>query len=256
MSFADLHRTGSPLLLPNAWDSASAAVLVSHGFPAIGTTSLGVAAAAGVPEGAGATRDQTVALARRLVRLPGHRSVDIEGGFTDDPAAVGELGAELAALGVSGVNIEDGREDGRLTAPRHQQELIAALTSAAPGLFVNARTDTAWLRTGEDPLARVRAYEEAGADGVFVPGLTDEAAIAAVVAAVAVPVNVLFSPAGPPPARLAELGVRRISCGSLLFRAALHAVVRTADAVATGAPVPPVPSYADVQALSTPHGVR
>ncbi|OXM65162.1 isocitrate lyase/phosphoenolpyruvate mutase family protein [Amycolatopsis thermalba] len=252
MSFAELHHTGKPLLLPNAWDHASAAVLVAEGFPAIGTTSLGVAAAAGLPDGTGATRDETVALARRLTRLPCYLTVDIEGGFADDPAEVAALGAELAALGVAGVNIEDGRDNGRLADPAHQQELIAALKAAAPGLFVNARTDTHWLATGEDPVARVRAYQEAGADGVFVPGLPDETSIAAVVAAADVPVNVLFSPSGPPLDRLGELGVRRISCGSLLFRAALEAVARTAGAVATGGEIPPVPAYADVQALSSP----
>ncbi|MDQ0380717.1 isocitrate lyase/PEP mutase family protein [Amycolatopsis thermophila] len=252
MSFADLHRAGRPLLLPNAWDHASAAVLVAEGFPAIGTTSLGVAAAAGLPDGTGATRAETVALARRLTPLPCHVTVDIEGGFSEDPAEVGALGAELAALGVAGVNIEDGRDNGRLADPAHQQELIAALKSAASGLFVNARTDTHWLGTGADPVGRIRAYQEAGADGVFVPGLTGEVPIAAVVAAVDVPVNILFSPSGPGVARLAELGVRRISLGSLLFRAALEAVVRTVHAVAAGQDIPPVPGYADVQALSSP----
>ncbi|GAB3575028.1 isocitrate lyase/phosphoenolpyruvate mutase family protein [Amycolatopsis endophytica] len=252
MSFTDLHHGPEPLLLPNAWDYASAAVLVAEGFPAIGTTSLGVAAAAGLPDGTGATRDETVALARRLTRLPCHVTVDIEGGFSDDPGEVAALGAELAALGVAGVNIEDGRDNVRLADPAQQCALVAALKSAAPGLFVNARTDTHWLGTGEDPLARVRAYADAGADGVFVPGLTGETSIAAVVAAVDVPVNVLFSPAGPGLGRLRELGVRRVSCGSLLFRAALEAVVRTVDAVASGHEIPPVPAYADVQALSSP----
>lgn len=249
MTFAELHRTGKPLLLPNAWDYASAAVLVAEGFAAIGTTSLGVAAAAGLPDGSGATKDETVALARRLTRLPCYVTVDIEGGFSDDPGEVAALGAELASLGLAGVNIEDGRDGGRLAEPAHQQRLIAALKDAAPGLFVNARTDTHWLGTGEDPVARVRAYRDAGADGVFVPGLTDETTIAAVVAAVDVPVNVL---AGPPLRRLAELGVRRVSCGSLLFRAALEAVVRTVDTVAADGAISPVPSYADVQALSSP----
>ncbi|NIH88474.1 isocitrate lyase/PEP mutase family protein [Amycolatopsis granulosa] len=252
MSFAALHRTGNPLLLPNAWDHASAAVLVTDGYPAIGTTSLGVAAAAGLPDGTGATRAGTITLARRLTRLPCLVSVDIEGGFSADPAEVAALGAELAALGAAGVNIEDGRDNGRLADPIHQQELIAALKAAAPGLFVNARTDTHWLGTGEDPIPRVRAYQEAGADGVFVPGLTTEAEIAAVVGAVEVPVNILFTAGGPGIERLRRLGVRRVSLGSLLFRAALAAVRRTARAVADGTGIPPVPSYAEVQALSSP----
>src|SRR5690606_38151166 len=82
-AFARLHRPGQPFLLPNAWDYGSAALLAAHGFPAVGTTSLGVAAACGRPDGAGATRDETVALARSLSRLPCLLTVDIEGGFSD-----------------------------------------------------------------------------------------------------------------------------------------------------------------------------
>jgi 2-methylisocitrate lyase-like PEP mutase family enzyme len=256
-AFRALHHAGRPLFLPNAWDRASAAALAARGFPAIGTTSLGVAAAAGLPDAAGATRETTLWLARDLARLPVLVSVDIEGGFGSTPEDVAELAAELERAGVAGVNIEDGRPGGTgLTDSALQCELIAAIKRTAPGLFVNARTDTYWLGTGEeDPGPRTRrrvaAYLAAGADGIFVPGLTGEDTIAALAADIDVPLNVLLSPGGPGLPRLAELGVRRVSTGSLLFRAALRAAVETAELAARGEPVPAgPPSYAEAQGLA------
>lgn len=159
--FRALHHTGRPLLLPNAWDHASAAALAARGHPAIGTTSLGVAAAAGRPDGTAATAQETLALARRLANLPVLLSVDIEAGFSDDPAAVAGYVAELAGLGVVGINLEDGRADGTLTEPECVAAKVAAVKAAVPDLFVNARTDTWWLGV-DDPLpqtlARAHAY--------------------------------------------------------------------------------------------------
>jgi 2-methylisocitrate lyase-like PEP mutase family enzyme len=187
-AFAALHRAGSPLVLPNAWDQASAAALIAAGFPAVGTTSLGVAAAAGMPDGTGVTRGPTLALTRLLGRLPCLLTVDLEGGFSDDPAEVTTLAAEVAAAGAVGINLEDGRDNSRLAPVAGHCELIAAVKARVPGLFVNARTDTYWLGGSgarlEEALARAVAYRAAGADGVFVPGLNAEADIAAVVAAV------------------------------------------------------------------------
>lgn len=259
--FAALHRAGDPLVLPNAWDYASAAALADAGFAAVGTTSLGVAAAYGLPDGQAATRAETLALTRRIVRLPCLVSVDVEAGFSADPAAVGELCAEVAAAGAVGVNVEDGRPDGGLAPVAVQAALVAAAKAAGPRLFVNARVDTYWLATvgagscGEpatpaETLRRAEAYLAAGADGIFVPGLTDPAVIGRLVGAVQAPLNVLATPGGPTVRQLAELGVRRVSTGSLLFRAALQATVQTARAVAGSDPVPPgIPSYAAVQRL-------
>ncbi|MFC5060071.1 isocitrate lyase/PEP mutase family protein [Saccharothrix xinjiangensis] len=247
------------LVLPNAWDFASAAAFVRAGFPAVGTTSLGVAAAHGLPDAAGVAREEAVALARLLVRLPVPITVDVEAGF--DRAGFGragaawaggggdvrELAAELHELGVAGVNVEDGRGD-RLADPADHAAVVRAFKEAAPGLFVNARVDAHWLGVDRgSTLDRARRYVDAGADGVFVPGLRDERGIVEVVAAVPVPVNVL---AQGDVGRLRELGVRRVSTGSLPFRAALGAAVRTALAVRDGGRDPDeVPGYAEVQGL-------
>lgn len=239
--FAALHRTGDPLVLPNVWDIASARGLVEAGFPALGTTSLGVAAAAGLPDGTDATVEETLRLTRSLAALPVHLTVDIETGSVDTAAAVADAGA-------AGVNMEDA-----MCPAETHAGLIRAVKREVPHLFVNARTDTYWQRSGElaETLRRVRLYADAGADGVFVPGLAGSADIAAVVAAVEVPVNVLFLPGQHTVATLADLGVGRISTGSLLFRAALAASVETAVAVRDGLTVRrDLPSYAKINAWS------
>jgi 2-methylisocitrate lyase-like PEP mutase family enzyme len=236
-AFADLHRGPAPLLLPNAWDSASAALFAEAGFAAVATTSLGVAAAAGRPDGAGVTRDATLRLARALGGGPYLLSVDAEDGYATDPAQVADFAAELAAAGAVGLNLEDGRPDGTLSDPAAHAAKIAAVKAAVPGLFVNARTDTHWRRTKQHELTdRLKAYRDAGADGVFVPGLQDPAEISALVSAVELPLNLLYRPGGPSIAELGELGVRRVSLGSLPFRAALGAALDTVTAIRDGKP--------------------
>ncbi|WP_432189457.1 isocitrate lyase/PEP mutase family protein [Streptomyces sp. Tue6028] len=250
--FAALHHADAPLLLPNAWDHASAALLAGQGFAAIGTTSLGVAAAAGLPDGAAATRDLTTALARSLGTVPCLVSVDAEDGFSRDPGEVAELARELAAAGAAGINLEDGLGPAGLHA-----EKIAAVKAAVPDLFVNARTDTHWLADGDprETERRLDAYEQAGADGVFVPGLTDPARIASLLKTLDVPLNILFSPAGPTVAHLGELGVSRVSLGSLLYRRALGAVLDTVGDIRAGRrPRGDAPTYDEVQALSSRTG--
>ncbi|MFF2960567.1 isocitrate lyase/phosphoenolpyruvate mutase family protein [Streptomyces sp. NPDC057963] len=261
-AFADLHRAGaSPFLIPNAWDHASASALAAQGFPAIGTTSLGVAAAVGLPDGAGATRAETLLLARRLGPGPYLLSVDAESGFSDDPDEVAGLARELADAGAVGINLEDGRHDGTLAPVALHAAKVAAVKAAVPDLFVNARTDTYWLgggRAGEETAHRLHAYEQAGADGVFVPGLADPAVIAALVKRLATPLNILYTPSGPTVPQLGDLGVRRVSLGSLLFRTALGAATEAAADIRAGRPVAGRgPTYAQVQALSGPaHAVR
>ncbi|GAA3958834.1 isocitrate lyase/phosphoenolpyruvate mutase family protein [Streptomyces marokkonensis] len=259
-AFAELHRAGEPLLLPCAWDHASALGLAGQGFRAIGTTSLGVAAAGGLPDGASATRDETLRLALTLGSAPFLLTVDAEDGYSDDPDEVGELARQLVAVGAVGINLEDALGP----ADRHAAK-IAAARAAAPGLFVNARTDTYWL--GDDhgdgdgdgegagrfteTMRRLDAYREADADGVFVPGLTDPGRIAALAAHFDVPLNVLYSPTGPAFRHLADLGVRRVSLGSLLYRRALGAALETAAEIVAGrAPGGTTPTYDEVRALT------
>jgi 2-methylisocitrate lyase-like PEP mutase family enzyme len=242
-AFADLHRPGDPLVLPNAWDHASAAALAQAGFDAIGTTSLGVAAALGLKDGAAETAEATIDLAHRLAHLPVPVTMDIENGFSHDPA---EVAAYVDRLGpVAGVNLED-----QLTDPRHFAQVLVAVTGH--DTFVNARVDTYWLGDGgvEDTIARARHYVDAGADGIFVPGVTDDAEVAALAEALPVPLNVLLLPGLTVP-RLAELGVARISTGSLLYRVALGEAVKAAAAVRDGGGGDfEAPAYAAVDALA------
>ncbi|MFF6999725.1 isocitrate lyase/phosphoenolpyruvate mutase family protein [Streptomyces sp. NPDC008313] len=256
-AFAHLHHQAAPLLLPNAWDYASAAALSAQGFHAIGTTSLGVAAGLGLPDGAAATAEATVALARRLGQGAFLFTVDAEGGFSDDPDEVAELARTLHDAGAAGINLEDGRADGTLAPVELHAAKIAAVKASVPALFVNARTDTHWLGCHEEQTAeRLAVYEQAGADGVFVPGLSDPDGIAALTAALVVPLNILYAPAGPNLTELAALGVRRISLGSLLYRRALAAAVTTATDIRDTRPTNlSVPSYTEVQAFSALHAV-
>jgi 2-methylisocitrate lyase-like PEP mutase family enzyme len=246
VTFRDLHHGELPFLLPNAWDVASALAFLDAGFPAIGTTSFGVAAAAGHPDGGRSTKDATAALAAQLGRLPVPVSADIEDGYDDDPDAVAGY---VAALGSAGINIEDSSAE-RLIAPDAHAAKVAAIKRAAPDVFVNARIDTYWL--GQDAtvaatLARAAAYVEAGADGVFVPGATDPAELRELGAAIPVPLNVLVVP-GLSLAELGALGVRRVSTGSLPYRAAVDAAVRAATSVRDGDVVPSATPYPEMQA--------
>ncbi|HEY0951914.1 isocitrate lyase/phosphoenolpyruvate mutase family protein [Nocardioides sp.] len=248
-SFRALHHAELPLLLPNAWDVPSALAYVEAGFPAIGTTSFGVATSAGFPDGDGVTRDANLVLAARLARLPVHVSVDIEDGYSNDPDEVAAYVASLVELGIAGVNLEDSAE-GRVLDPAVLASKVAAVKDRAAEVFVNARVDTYWFHqddTVEATIARALAYVEAGADGVFVPGLTDPATIREIAAAVPAPLNVLITP-GLSLRELADLGVRRVSTGSLPYRAAIDAAVHVATAVRDGEVPPAATSYADAQA--------
>ncbi|GAA1883454.1 isocitrate lyase/PEP mutase family protein [Asanoa iriomotensis] len=236
MTFRELHDGALPLLLPNAWDVSSAIAFFEAGFPAVGTTSFGVAAAGGVPDGRGSTRESTRALAHALARLPVYLSVDVEDGYSDDPDEVAEY---VASLGVAGVNIEDSTQ-GRLVEPAAHAAKVAAVKARNPDVYVNARADTYWLRqdaTLSATLERAAAYVEAGADGVFVPGVTKPDELRELAVNVPVPVNVLVIPELTLP-HLADLGIRRVSTGSLPYRAALDTAVAVATAVRDGQ-VPP-----------------
>jgi 2-methylisocitrate lyase-like PEP mutase family enzyme len=250
-SFRELHQRELPLVLPNAWDVASALALAAAGFSAVGTTSFGVASGLGSPDGDRGTAEANVVLARRLARLPVHITLDIEDGYADEPEQVADY---VARLDVAGINIEDSIEGRLIPAAAHAAK-VAAVKERCPGLFVNARVDTYWFGQDANVAAtaeRATRYVEAGADCIFVPGAADPDLLRELAAAIPAPLNVLPVP-GLSPAALGALGVRRISTGSLPYRAAMHAAVRAAEAVRDGDPFPAATPYADLQAELTAH---
>lgn len=247
-TFRELHYSDSPLLLPNAWDVGSALAFAVAGYPAVGTTSFGVAASAGLPDGGRSSRAATVALAAQMCRLPVHVTTDIEDGYSDDPAEVAELVAELVTLGVAGVNLEDSK-DGHLVDSAVLSAKIAAVKQRSPDVFVNARVDNLWFgeqATVDAVLLRARAYADAGADGIFVPGLADPEVIRSITAGTRLPVNVLAHPSLTV-AELGELGVRRVSSGSLPYRAAVDAAVNSVGALRDGKQAPAATPYWEMQ---------
>lgn len=249
MTFHGLHDDVLPLLLPNAWDVPSALAFIDCGFSAIGTTSFGVASSQGSPDGARSTKAGNLALAQSLAQLDCYVSLDVEDGYSDDPDEVAHYVAALSIAGdnVAGINIEDSI-DSALIEPEAHAAKVRAIKRRSPDLFVNARVDTYWFSqdaTVAATVARAACYVEAGADGIFVPGVAPEV-IAELTAQIERPVNVLPIP-GRSLADLARLGVRRVSTGSLPYRAAIHAAAAAATAVRDGVPFPESTPYADLQ---------
>jgi 2-methylisocitrate lyase-like PEP mutase family enzyme len=252
--FVDLHRGPDPLLLPNAWDVPSALVLAAEGYAALGTTSLGVASSLGRPDGRRATREANLDLAGRLRSLPVLLSVDIEDGYSEDPAEVARYVGELARLGVAGVNLEDSFDE-RLVEPAAVAAKVEAVKATAPDVFVNARVDTYWFHQDDTvaaTVARATSYLDAGADGIFVPGASDDGVLRDLASALPAPVNVLPVP-GRTLAELGRLGVRRVSSGSLPYRAALTAAAEAVASVRDGRPAPGAITYPALQELLAGH---
>ena len=232
-AFLDLHRGDDlPLLIPNPWDAGSARVLASLGFRALATTSSGFAATLGRLDYA-VTRDEALAHAEQIVGatdLP--VSADLENGFADAPDEVARTVELARATGLAGCSIEDstGRDDDPIYEQSLATERIAAAVAAKGDLVLTARAENhLWGRDDlGDTIARLQAYEAAGADVVYAPGLRRIEAIAAVVEAVGVPVNVLAIPGGPTVAELRDAGVARVSVGGSFAFAALGALVEAA----------------------------
>lgn len=251
-TFLELHHAEAPLLLPNAWDLGSALAFATAGFPAVGTTSFGIAASAGLPDGGRSSKAETATLAAQLCRLPVHVTTDIEDGYSDDPAEVAEFVAQLAALGVAGVNLEDSTA-GHLVDPAAFAAKVAAVKHRSPDVFVNARVDNFWFAeqaTVDAVLLRARNYSDVGADGIFVPGVVAPEDIRSITAGIGLPVNVLAHPSLTV-AELGELGVRRVSSGSLPYRAAVDAAVNVANALRDGQQAPAATSYWEMQSRLT-----
>jgi 2-methylisocitrate lyase-like PEP mutase family enzyme len=219
--FRDLHHGPHLLVLPNAWDAASAAVVSHVGAPAVATTSAGVAWSCGWPDGDRLPAEEMLGAVRRIVRVVDvPLTVDIEEGCSSDPEAVGAFVSRLVDAGVAGINIEDGAGPPELLV-RKLRAIRAALGSR--DLFINTRTDV-FLRgmasgdaAVEEVLRRAALYREAGADGLFVPGIKVLDEVRRVAAGAApMPLNVMLVPGLPSREALYEAGARRLSAGIAL----------------------------------------
>ena len=257
--FRRLHAQGV-LRIANAWDAGSARLIESLGAPAIATTSAGVAWSRGYADGDHLPVEQLFAVAAeiaRVVRVP--LSMDVEGGYSDDPDVVAGHVLRLAELGVVGINLEDGAG-----TPEALCAKIARIKQvlAARGLdvYVNARTDV-YLRRLAPPERRVDAvleraalYRDAGTDGLFVPGLTEAAAIRAIATGTALPLNVMLRPTLPPLDELEALGVRRLSAGSDLAEAVFAHVGQLAGTFLQHGRAAEAPrsNYGEINALFDP----
>ncbi|MFD4640795.1 isocitrate lyase/phosphoenolpyruvate mutase family protein [Lentzea sp. NPDC058436] len=234
-TFRSLHDDGL-LILPNAWDAASAALVERAGAKAIATTSAGVAWSLGHPDGQKLPRHEAVEAVRRIaaaVDVP--VTADVEGGYDDLEATV----SEVIGAGAVGVNIEDSQSDGTLFGISEQGERLAAARAAAasaglPELLVNARIDVYLLGIGapegrlDEVLARAAAYAEAGADCLYVIGLSDLDALRHIAEASPLPLNALAFPGAPAAAEFEAAGVRRLSVGPLVAQAAYAVAERAA----------------------------
>ena len=229
-----LHYGPRILILPNAWDAISALIVEDAGFPAVATTSAGVAAALGYPDGQRVQRDEmleAVARIARVVKVP--VTADLESGYATTPSEIADFARATIAAGAVGLNFEDvtGDDEASFVELNLQVEKIAALREAANSagvpLVINARTDIYLLPIGpeesrfERTVERLRAYRKAGADCVFAPGVRDAETISKLVKAIDAPLNILLQPGGATLRELEKLGVARASAGSGPHRSAL-----------------------------------
>jgi 2-methylisocitrate lyase-like PEP mutase family enzyme len=228
--FLDLHRSGRPLLLPNAWDAGSAKLFASLGFQALATTSSGHAATLGRLDGR-VTRDEALAHAAELVSavaLP--VSADLENGFSDDPDGVAQTVRLAIEAGLAGCSIEDATSDGVYDPGRAAERITAAAEAADGRIVLTARSENYLHGRPDlaDTIARLQSFQEAGADVLYAPGLRDLTDIRSVVESVDRPVNVLALPGARPVADLASAGVARVSVGGAFAFAALGAAADAA----------------------------
>jgi 2-methylisocitrate lyase-like PEP mutase family enzyme len=240
-TFKSLHVPGNPIVLFNVWDAGTAKAVAASGAKALATGSWSVAAAHGFEDGEHMPFDLAIANLERITAatdLP--VTIDLESGYGANPEEVGASVARAVQAGAIGCNIEDSsQETGPLRAISDQAARLRGARHAADRLgipaFLNARTDVFLVAPPDaheglvaEALERGRAYADAGADGFFVPGLVNEALIARIVEASPLPVNVMFNAAMPPAARLAELGVARISHGPGPYRMMMKALENAA----------------------------
>lgn len=241
-----LHSGRDPLVLVNVWDVASARIIEQDGYPAIATTSAGIAFARGFPDG---QKIHPAQMMSEVAQIAGAVSVpvtaDVEAGYGTTPESAARTASDVISSGAVGMNFEDATGD-----PEHpladlslQLERIRAIRETAKkhdvALVLNARTDVHLLQIGDaakrydETLRRLSAYRDAGADCVFAPGLRDGSTIERLVRDVGCPVNILAVPSGPSVSELAALGVKRISLGSGPMRSSLGLLRRLAEEVKT-----------------------
>jgi 2-methylisocitrate lyase-like PEP mutase family enzyme len=255
--FRALHAADGLFVMPNPWDVGSARLLAAAGFEALATTSAGFAWALGKHDQT-VSRDELVAHVTEIAaatELP--LNVDSERCYPDDPGGVAETVALLAEAGAAGFSIEDydpvagGMDEIGIAAERVRVAAEASRQLSEPMvLTARAENHIRGVTDLEDTIARLIAYREAGADALYAPGLTDLEQIAAVVAAVEIPLNVLILPGGPTVAELAEIGVRRVSTGSLLAAAAYGALVEAAKTLFDEGTPPPSEAMVSRDSLS------
>ncbi len=235
-----LHQGPDILVLPNAWDVASARIFERAGFPAIATTSAGIANALGYPDGQHISRSEMLEVVARIahaVNVP--VTADMEAGYGPSARAAAEMARGVISAGAVGLNLEDTRSDGRtLVDPALAVDKIRAIRRQADEegvpLVINARTDVFLAAIGDEAtrlertVERANAYRDAGADCLFVPGVRDAETIGRLAKAIRGPLNILAVSGTPPAAELQRLGVARVSVGSGPMRATLGLVDRIA----------------------------
>ena len=238
----ELHRGTKILILLNVWDVASARLIESMGLPAVATSSAAVANSLGYADGERISRSEMLAVVRRIsaaVKVP--LTADMEGGYCNLPEGMAETAHELLEAGAVGLNLEDSHQERKLVDVSLQQEKLRALKEAGRtegvDLVLNARTDPYLLKDAgdtwriEETVCRARAYRDAGADCIFVPGLSDAETIRRLLEESPGPLNLLAGKGGLPVPELERLGVARLSLGSGPARAALAAFRRIAREV-------------------------
>ena len=248
-AFRRMHDRSRILLLPNAWDAASARIFEDAGYSAVATTSVGVSYIAGYPDGEAIPREDMVTIVRwiaRSVRIP--VTADIESGFGSGPREVGDTVRMIIEAGAVGINLEDTVHGGEHGTKRQLYDIPlaveriraarAAAEAAGVPIVINGRTNVYLLGTGEKAsrfehaVRRLNAYREAGADCLYPIGYLDPQTIAALVQAIDGPVNVIGVPGTPPVAELQRLGVARVSTASGPVRVAMTATRKLAAELA------------------------
>jgi 2-methylisocitrate lyase-like PEP mutase family enzyme len=266
--FLAMHTGREAVVLANVWDVASARIIEDAGFPAIATTSAGIAFAQGFPDGQKIPAVRMIAAVANIasgVRVP--VTADVEAGYGQTPEDAGRTARQVIEAGAVGMNFEDATGDSQhpLTDLKLQVERIRAIRQAAEKsgvpLVLNARTDVYLAQVGDpatrydETVRRLRAYRDAGADCVFVPGVRDAETIGRIVADLECPVNILGVPGAPSIPELIALGVKRVSLGSGPMRASMGFLRQLADEVKTSGTYTQMkhaPSHGEMNELMKP----